>query len=307
MYRTVGIDLAAQPERTALCVIDWPAGAGANLVRLARGLDDEQLLDAMAGAGAVGIDAPFGWPRAYTGALAEYFATGAWPLEPVGADPAWHLELRFRTTDRAVRQLIWETRGVKLSPLSVSSDRIVLCGWRAAGLLHHHTARTGTPFDRSGQRSALFEVYPAAALASWGLPFKGYKSVSGAAAKKTAATATRRDILHAIEAKTGAWLALDRFLGWRTALIETDDALDAFLWRADRQGRRPGRHRQAGPRPGTRRRRRRLDPRSGPPVTGAAPRLTAASATRASSAAAALIRRAARPPEQALRAGCLIR
>ncbi len=229
MFRTAGIDLAAQPERTALCMIDWSAGARANLVRLERNLDDEALLEAMAEANAVGIDAPFGWPRAFTDTLAEYAATGAWPLGPVGADKAWHLKMRFRTTDRAVRQLTSETRGVKLSPLSVSSDRIALCAWRAAGLLHRHAVRSGTPFDRSGQGSALFEAYPAAALASWGLPFKGYKSGSGGAAKKKAAAAKRQDILCAIEAEAGAWLALDRLPGWREKLTETDDSLDAFL------------------------------------------------------------------------------
>src|SRR5438477_9672187 len=57
--KTLGIDLAAEPKRTAACEIDWRAGS----VRVDVGCDDSQLLAKIDDSDHVGIDAPFGWPR----------------------------------------------------------------------------------------------------------------------------------------------------------------------------------------------------------------------------------------------------
>lgn len=59
--RTVGVDLAAQPEKTGLCIVEWH-GARAWVRALACQADDEAILAAVEGAGACGVDAPFGWP-----------------------------------------------------------------------------------------------------------------------------------------------------------------------------------------------------------------------------------------------------
>ena len=65
----------------------------------------------------VGIDSPFGWPAGFVSAVAGYAEREPWP--DLDADA-----LRYRLTDRLVRD------EVKLSPLSVSSDRIGVTAWR---------------------------------------------------------------------------------------------------------------------------------------------------------------------------------
>lgn len=153
--RTLGVDLASQPAKTAACVVAWQAGrATAETPRL--GLADGDLLTMAAGCEAVGIDAPFGWPQPFVDFLAE---EGAPPWDAARRDA-----LCFRRTDRRV----WAALG--RPPLSVSSDRIALPAMRCAGLL-----RALGVADRSGG-GRVVEVYPAVALKRWGLLAKGYKA-----------------------------------------------------------------------------------------------------------------------------------
>lgn len=159
--RTLGIDLASQPARTAGCEIEWSGGRAAVIEPLL-GLADADLLDRAARCDAVGIDAPFGWPLPFVA-----FLTGsAHDASPPTWDDARRRELTFRRTDLHV----WRTVG--RVPLSVAADRIALPALRCAGLL----ARLGVA-DRAGD-GRVFEVYPAAALRSWGLAAAGYKSGS---------------------------------------------------------------------------------------------------------------------------------
>jgi predicted nuclease with RNAse H fold len=230
--RTLGIDLAAQPENTAVCVIDWPDGADGlvDITRPQSGLDDHQLLEMMKSADAVAIDAPFGWPEFINAHLGEYAAGGVWPLRPddEGAED-WIMRLRYRETDRAVRRLLLARKPpVKLWPLSVSSTLIAVCAWRCAALLHQHAQRPSNLFDRTGERSRVFEVYPAAALANWGLPFKGYKPGSPSSGKTKRAREKREEIADALAAKA-SWLRRTDYSDLRDDLVEDDDLLDAFV------------------------------------------------------------------------------
>jgi predicted nuclease with RNAse H fold len=229
---TLGIDLAAQPKNTAACVIDWPNGAGGrvDITRPQSGYDDHQLLELMKNADVVAIDAPFGWPEFINAHLGEYAACGVWPLRPddEGAED-WIMRLRYRETDRAVRRLLLARKPpVKLWPLSVSSNLIAVCAWRCAALLHQHAQRPGNLFDRSGERSRVFEVYPAAALANWGLPFKGYKPGSLSSEKTKRARQMREEIADTLTAKA-AWLRRTDYSDLRDDLVDDDDLLDAFV------------------------------------------------------------------------------
>ncbi len=158
--RTLGIDLASQANKTALCVIDWGQDdvcvsapvlgvADADIVKTARDCD------------AVGIDAPFGWPQPF--------------VELVGGDltgsksvPGWtngyRDSLRFRLTDFRAMEVLGRW------PLSVSSDRIAITAMRCAGLLAQLDVLSRSGNDR------VYEVYPAAALCAWDLPSRQYKS-----------------------------------------------------------------------------------------------------------------------------------
>jgi predicted nuclease with RNAse H fold len=140
--RTVGVDLASKPARTAACVILWK-DRGAIVEYLQAGIDDDELKRLAANAAKVGIDIPFGWPDAFVTSVSAHKRMEVWP----GFTDE---ELRLRRTDA----FAW--RATKKQPLSVSSDRLAVPAFRAARLLAEWDAdRTGT--------GAFVEVYPRAA------------------------------------------------------------------------------------------------------------------------------------------------
>jgi predicted nuclease with RNAse H fold len=206
--RTLGIDLASKPERTAMVLIDWGA-AGAVVHEPESPVDDDMALAAMAGADWTGIDAPFGWPETIVKALPEFANRGSWP------NPRDELELRFRITDRFVhgKTRIW--------PLSVSSDRIAVPAWRCASLL----SRVSGAIDRLGERDHVVEVYPGAALTSWGFQRHGYKR-RGSAERRAEGEATPRRLLDDIGERGSPWLDLSAA---EERCVASDDALDAVI------------------------------------------------------------------------------
>jgi predicted nuclease with RNAse H fold len=163
---TLGVDLAAADERTALAVIEWRAGE-AEVKRLQLGVSDDEIVAAVANADHAGIDAPFGWPMPF-----RDLVNGAISLPGKDESPAqWRRKMAYRTTDEVVRA---ETG---LIPLSVSADRIAHAAFRAA-LLLTRLAAMGFPVDRTGE-GTVAEMYPAACLRRWGLTHRGYKRGEG--------------------------------------------------------------------------------------------------------------------------------
>ena len=68
---TAGIDLAAEPDCTAVAVVEWVSGRA--VVRdVTRGADDSAVLAALAGADKAGIDCPPGWPDAFVAFVAAH-------------------------------------------------------------------------------------------------------------------------------------------------------------------------------------------------------------------------------------------
>lgn len=214
--RTLGIDLSSRPVKTAACLIEWDAG-GATVSDLSLRLTDEAMLRLAAqlelattdqGTDAIGIDAPFGWPLPFVEFVSRSPAAG----EPLPAfNPKLAKELCYRLTDLRVIQELG------LYPLSVAADRIALPAMRCAGLLDS----LGVD-DRSGV-DGVFEVYPAAALKAWGLPYKGYKAkgINSGRAKKNLAD------LFALVCTSCPWL---RFPDTAADLFSTsDDAFDALI------------------------------------------------------------------------------
>lgn len=202
--RTLGVDLASDPRRTALCRLEWRSG-GARLAELTVGADDERILAAHARADVTGVDSPFGWPAPFVGFLCS--AARLLPEAMEAWSPAVRDGLRYRATDRAVRDAVGRW------PLSVSSDLIAVVAMRCVGLL----TRMGVT-DRAGA-DGVFEVYPAAALARWDLIARGYR---GEGARQR-----RKGLLRAL-ARRAPWLDLggnDR----RSLLADSADALDALI------------------------------------------------------------------------------
>jgi predicted nuclease with RNAse H fold len=164
---TAGIDLAAQPARTAVVRIKWSGGRAVieNVVSCA---DDEVILQTVKQASKTGIDCPFGWPDAFVGFVTSHYVSHV--SIPAGEHGS-RRSLTMRRTDLFVHEQ------VRLTPLSVSADRIAHVALRCAVLLAKLQA-AGVPVDRSGS-GPVAEVYPAASLRSWGLDHRGYKQKSG--------------------------------------------------------------------------------------------------------------------------------
>jgi predicted nuclease with RNAse H fold len=229
---TYGVDLAAQPKKTAVCMIEWYEGGRGRVDCPGRGASDDEILVQMArnDVSVTAIDAPFGWPRIFAESLSEYAADGSWP-DPPGVQLKQEA-MRLRDTDRAVYQ---ETR---LTPLSVSTDKIGVVAMRCARILSAHWRVIGRPPDRSGGHGVV-EVYPAAALVQWGISQRTGVSDPGTYKGNSSAAAARRTrIIDAIVAEA-PWLEINEKV--RVVCSDSDDCLDALIcalvaraWQIDR-------------------------------------------------------------------------
>jgi predicted nuclease with RNAse H fold len=163
--RTVGVDLAAGKDKTAIAVIDWDSGK-ATLREVVCPADDDAVVGCAVGADKIGIDCPLGWPDTFlTFLYRHHFSAG--PVDMHTPAEEWRRSLAYRLTDERVREKLG------MIPLSVATDRIGLTAMRAArvqGLL----AKKGYQVDRLG-RGLLVEVYPAAGLKHWDLVARQYK------------------------------------------------------------------------------------------------------------------------------------
>jgi predicted nuclease with RNAse H fold len=204
---TVGVDLAAEPAGTAVAYVEW-AAAGATLRELVLPAGDEDVLDAVARAGKAGVDCPLGWPDAFV-SFVDAHRRGAVSVPEGVAGRDWRRGLANRLTDLAAREL------TGLVPMSVAADRIGHPAMRCAGLLARLVER-GTPVDRAGG-GVVVEVYPAASLKRWGLPYRGYKRGRDVAALGAVVDALLR---------AAPWLDLDVHEG-RCRL--SDHAFDAVV------------------------------------------------------------------------------
>jgi predicted nuclease with RNAse H fold len=153
--RTVGVDLAAEPKKTAVAVVDWRDGH-AVVDSVAVGQTDAEIIERVVAADKAGIDCPLGWPEPFVDFLIAH--RDGKPVAP--NDIAARRTLAYRTTDLVLKA----ESGVL--PLSVAADLIGHTAMRAAGVLSELAAR-GQPVDRSGA-GVVIEVYPAAALRFWG-------------------------------------------------------------------------------------------------------------------------------------------
>ncbi len=204
-FRTAGVDLASQDSNTALAEIGWH-GCTATLESVRTGVGNDEISACAQRVDVVGIDCPLGWPSAFVDFIV---ATRDGSLAAdVAATAAGKQRLAYRRTDIAVRQMVGRW------PLSVSADRIAYPAMRCAGLLARLAAE-GHPVRRSGLRSRVAEVYPAAALMLWQLDGRGKKADRGALAALVDELVRRTP-----------WLD---WAGWAVSCRRDHDALDAVV------------------------------------------------------------------------------
>lgn len=207
--KTLGIDLAADPKKTAAAVIEWGDGQ-ARLVGLSLGVGDGDVVELFSASDVTGIDCPLGWPQPFVDFLLGHFRDA--PDAVLRHDGlAGRRELVYRATDRFV------THQTGLIPLSVSADRLAHPAMRCAVIQAKITHRWGLqPRDGTGR---LVEVYPAASLKLWGIPARRYKG------RGTSESHARVNILGQVAA-AAPWLDLDAHRG---QLIASDDLLDSVV------------------------------------------------------------------------------
>jgi hypothetical protein len=208
---TIGIDLASKPENTGVCVIGWRtvSEAGEVVETSGRtGTSDVDLCALIDRADArIGIDVPLGWPATFTDNLGRYARGETWQ--------APHDRCRLRATDIWLTAELFRRGRRRIVPLSVSADLIGMLAMRAAHLLSS-VGLGAMPRDGSGR---VVEVYPAAALESWGLPSRGYKGPKRKGA--------RAQLLSQIEGKLRGHVAIaDEH---RIAIVAIDHVFDAFV------------------------------------------------------------------------------
>jgi hypothetical protein len=206
---TVGVDVASQDARTAICSIRWDDGIG-RIEPLATGASDADIRRCVEAADQAGVDIPLGWPSAFVEAVSRHHRGKAWPA-PV--DGAGMRALRLRETDR------WLTEhairpgepAARCHPMSVSTNLIAIPAMRMARVLG--------PIDRSGGGTVV-EVYPAAALFVWGLPYRRYKG------SRPEYQETRQMLIRQLRA-AAPWLVADD-ADW-ALIAENDHLLDAVI------------------------------------------------------------------------------
>lgn len=208
--RTLGVDLAAEPAKTALAVLRWRSGH-AEVERITLGATDADIVAAAVGCDRVGIDAPFGWPEQFVRFVVAHHALGD-PADltddrdlPAASDTrSARAGLVRRATDEAVRDR------TGLIPLSVSADLIAHVAMRCVGLLRalKVTDRVNGP---------VVEAYPAAALRVWDLGHRGYKG--------PAKSEILDRLVDQVQA-TAPWLQLG---GSEAAVRGSDDVFDAVI------------------------------------------------------------------------------
>ncbi|HEY5853202.1 MAG TPA: DUF429 domain-containing protein [Aldersonia sp.] len=203
--KTVGVDLAAEPARTAMAVLQWDAGI-AVLTDLQVGVGDDAIVAAARDATRIGIDSPFGWPDAFVDFVARHHA---------GHPPAVELatkDHRRPLTKRHTDLVVADRTG--LMPLSVSADLIAHVALRCAGLLGQ-LAAAGVDVGRVN--GTTVEVYPAAGCKLWGLPHKNKKDPT-----------VRADAVAALR-NAAPWLDLTKYSNLLTSHHDAFDAVVAAL------------------------------------------------------------------------------
>ena len=202
---TAGVDLAAEPQGTALAVVDWTASF-AKVVDLQLGVTDEPIVEVASRVDKLGIDCALGWPQEFVKFMVQQ-SDAELAHHTFDGGMAWRRSLAYRDTDRHVREQTGRW------PLSVSTDRLGLTAMRCAGLLSRLSS-SGVQVDRTGV-GLVTEIYPGASLRLWGFTTNGYR----------ASADIRAELLGNLREKA-AWFEPGEY---EALMISSCDAFDAVI------------------------------------------------------------------------------
>ena len=200
-----GLDLAAQPDGSALAVLDWSCSS-AKLVQLQLGVIDQDVLQVAPSLHKLGIDCALGWPVDFVAFLTRY-SQASLVGQSFDGGIDWRRRLAHRETDREVRRITGKW------PLSVSTDRLGMTALRCAGLLTK-LQQSGEQIDRSGVGKVV-EIYPAASMRIWQFEIAGYRS----------SPEIRQRLIGQLQA-SAPWLDLADF---KPLMATSCDAFDAVI------------------------------------------------------------------------------
>lgn len=213
-----GVDLAAQPAKTAICQIEV-RGGNLGPLKFFPAATDQQIIDAAKASKVTAIDAPLGFPEKFEEAMKTYVNGGPWPESPNDLDKkeicTSSLQLRSTEQDLMVRE---SSDAPARRALSSSASFLTVTTWRALRLLAAITRDGYSPECRTGGgESCVIEVYPAASIRAWGRE---------PLAKRKTTSADRGVLLNAIVAQSDL---LKELAGeYRNKIIKTDHAFDSF-------------------------------------------------------------------------------
>ena len=132
---TAGVDLAAEPARTALATVRWSSGR-ASVLSLSLGVDDAHIAEAALSAAKLGLDCPLGWPDDFLRFQQAHQAGRAVaPQEDRGVSRAEHLAIP--SLQAAFRNQRWNPRRPRSVPLPH-------CGVAAGRYIAEHNDQRAT-------------------------------------------------------------------------------------------------------------------------------------------------------------------
>ena len=206
----IGVDMATEPRKTAVSVAR-PVTTGLVVEDSFVPLSGEELVRRLTGEMAaanrvlLAIDAPLGWPAAFSQILSTHHAGSPIPCDR---------DVFFaRETDHFV------ARELGKNPLAVGSNYIARTAHAALSLLEQLRLEASCALQMGWQPrfpgpEAVIEVYPAGTLASRGLPASGYKGPRMRLERERILAAVRRDV----DVKVSA-----------ASIVTSDHVLDSVL------------------------------------------------------------------------------
>lgn len=178
--RYIGIDLSTSAEEIGACTLtEFKKGelelTDSPITVCFRGSSEKAIVhvfdfiknrtENFSGQVILALDVPFGWPKDFSGAVAEHKVGRSFGKHP-------RTRYRYRETDLVVQKLLASKLPSKgtLNPLSVSTDRLGLTAIWASDLIERVQRELDFEIDLgSGSNSdrKLIEVYPSASIALW--------------------------------------------------------------------------------------------------------------------------------------------